>query len=152
MKASIISTIIATLLAASSAVQFPVSTHCQLEIPATFTAPDGVTSFTQTFPADNQWYPIRKSIKYFFFFATYRLKKGREFQPLTNFPLQKNFYPSHIFRSPKRVPFAYSLGRLMAALPPFSIPPKQPLFAIPSPRLLGSVNLNNLVMAFFSRL
>ncbi|KAN0083442.1 hypothetical protein V8E54_002530 [Elaphomyces granulatus] len=60
MKASIISTIIATLLAASSAVQFPVSTHCQLEIPATFTAPDGVTSFTQTFPADNQWYPIQK--------------------------------------------------------------------------------------------
>jgi len=59
MKASIISTIVATLLAASSAVQFPVSTHCQLEVTAAFTAPDGVASFTQTFPVDKHWYPIK---------------------------------------------------------------------------------------------
>jgi hypothetical protein len=83
MKASIISTIVATLLAASSAVQFPVSTHCQLEVTATFTAPDGVASFTQTFPVDKHWYPISKFIIFFIFFATHRLKKGREFQLLT---------------------------------------------------------------------
>ncbi|KAN0069645.1 hypothetical protein V8E54_011951 [Elaphomyces granulatus] len=68
MKSSIISTTIATLLAASSAV--PIDTTCQLQlnalrqfqvdiVPVTFYSVDGA-SFTQEFPDDAKLYPIKE--------------------------------------------------------------------------------------------
>jgi hypothetical protein len=81
MKVSIISTIFATIFAASSAAPF--NTHCQsqinalrqiqidtllqLEVTATFYGAAGA-SFTLRIPADGQTYPIRKFILVFFLF------------------------------------------------------------------------------------
>ncbi|KAN0085589.1 hypothetical protein V8E54_002056 [Elaphomyces granulatus] len=55
MNVFIISTIVATLLAASSAA--PVDTARQFQVTITFTGAAGA-SFTQLFPADRQLHPI----------------------------------------------------------------------------------------------
>ena len=110
MKSSIISTTIATLLAASSAV--PIDTTCQLQlnalrqfqvdiVPVTFYSVDGA-SFTQEFPDDAKLYPISKFIFFFlsFLFLLHSSWKRPGILAIDNFFSQKN--PSgisHIFMS-----------------------------------------------------
>jgi hypothetical protein len=77
MKASIISTIVATLLAASSAA--PVDSSRQFEVSVTFYDPNE-HFITQYFPADGNKYPISKFFFSFFSFLLYvSSKKDREF-------------------------------------------------------------------------
>jgi hypothetical protein len=91
MKVSIISTIFATLLAASSAAPFDTSCQSQVDalrqiqidalrlfdITATFYGAAGA-SFKQQFPADGKIYRISKFIFVFSFFTTHRLKRDWE--------------------------------------------------------------------------
>ena len=65
MKVSIISTIVATLLAASNAA--PVDTPREFQAAITFYGAAGA-SFTQLFPTDDRSYPISKFIFVFLFF------------------------------------------------------------------------------------
>jgi hypothetical protein len=67
MNVFIISTIVATLLAASSAA--PVDTARQFQVTITFTGAAGA-SFTQLFPADRQLHPISKFFSFLSFFFT----------------------------------------------------------------------------------